>query len=447
MTIGEKTTERYPRSHDTAPPPRACLLVVYSPDEAAVGRTYVLEPGRDLLLGREVGSENVEFRDPRVSRVHARVFLDSCAGVWSIADANSTNGTFLDGQAVRAAAMKNNDVVRVGDTLIVVSFDEALHLSESLIAASSFPLSVLLTGEPGVGKEVAARWIHSQDKKSGSCSPPFIALNCGALSPELAMSELFGHRRGAFSGAHSDRAGAFALANGGTLFLDEIGELPLQVQPMLLRALENKCVRPLGADRETPISVRVISATNRDLEREIERGAFREDLYSRIAQLKHHILPLRERRRELIGLAIALAQECGRQLSLSATAAESMLLWPWPFNVRELKTLIALFVTASSLGQVLDEGFLHRVNAKFGERGKVERGRLEDEAAPEIGLSQSREGLIAAMSKAKGNVAAAARLLQTSRSQVYRLMLRYNLRAEGERSERALVENCSERDG
>lgn len=258
MTIGEKTTERYPRSHDTAPPPRACLLVVYSPDEAAVGRTYVLEPGRDLLLGREVGSENVEFRDPRVSRVHARVFLDSCAGVWSIADANSTNGTFLDGQAVRAAAMKNNDVVRVGDTLIVVSFDEALHLSESLIAASSFPLSVLLTGEPGVGKEVAARWIHSQDKKSGSCSPPFIALNCGALSPELAMSELFGHRRGAFSGAHSDRAGAFALANGGTLFLDEIGELPLQVQPMLLRALENKCVRPLGADRETPISVRRI---------------------------------------------------------------------------------------------------------------------------------------------------------------------------------------------
>jgi len=201
---------------------------------------------------------------------------------------------------------------------------------------------VLITGESGTGKELVARAIHEASRRRDG---RFVALNCGALPPELVESELFGHARGAFTGADRDREGLFETASGGTLFLDEIGDLALPAQAKLLRALEDRAVRRLGENRTRPVDVRLIAATNRPLERMVQDGTFREDLLYRLRVIQIDIPPLRERREDIVPLAIhfihELAARHGRKVEdLAPDARRALLAYDWPGNVRELRNAI-----------------------------------------------------------------------------------------------------------
>ncbi|WP_020560027.1 sigma-54-dependent transcriptional regulator [Thiofilum flexile] len=203
------------------------------------------------------------------------------------------------------------------------------------------PSTVLLEGESGTGKELAARAIHELSGRHGH----FVSLNCGATSPELLESELFGHVKGAFTGAYQAREGLFAYANGGTLFLDEIGDMPLAMQVHLLRVLEEQRIRPVGSNREVPIEVRIIAATNRELQQEVKQGRFRQDLFYRLNVLSIRLPPLRERGRDTELLAQHFMSHLARELGvmpLSLSSSEVLYLqnYAWPGNVRELKNVI-----------------------------------------------------------------------------------------------------------
>lgn len=201
--------------------------------------------------------------------------------------------------------------------------------------------SVLIEGESGTGKELVARGIHQASGRTG----PFVPVNCGAIAPELLESELFGHTSGAFTGAKKSREGLFRVANGGTLFLDEIGEMPLAMQASLLRVLEQRTIRPIGTEREISIDVRVVAATNRNLQEEVNLGNFRSDLYYRLNVLKIEVCPLRERKQDLFELVPFFSNMLTRELGMPAPKwahedMEAMSAYHWPGNIRELKNLI-----------------------------------------------------------------------------------------------------------
>jgi transcriptional regulator with PAS, ATPase and Fis domain len=203
--------------------------------------------------------------------------------------------------------------------------------------ASEFIAPVLITGESGVGKELVAKALHDISPRRRG---PFVPVNCGALSPELAESEIFGHVRGAYTGAHANTAGAMGAADGGTLFLDEIGELPLALQPKLLRALETLCVRPVGATQERPVDVRIIAATHRNLPNEVARGQFRQDLFYRLDVLRVAVPSLRERIEDIPLLCEDLMVQIGHTRHLDADAMDVLMNYAWPGNVRELRNVL-----------------------------------------------------------------------------------------------------------
>ena len=203
------------------------------------------------------------------------------------------------------------------------------------------PSTILIEGESGTGKELAAKGIHDLSGRSGS----FVPVNCGAMAPELLESELFGHVKGAFTSAHQSREGLFSYANGGTLFLDEIGEMPLSMQAHLLRVLEEKSIRPVGSNQEVPVDVRIIAATNRNLEQRVKDGHFREDLYFRLNVLSLNIPPLRDRLEDIPVLSLhfleTLASGLGiKPTPLSKQEVDRLSHYHWPGNVRELKNVI-----------------------------------------------------------------------------------------------------------
>ncbi|WP_261817294.1 sigma-54-dependent transcriptional regulator [Vibrio gallicus] len=201
--------------------------------------------------------------------------------------------------------------------------------------------SILIEGESGTGKELVARGVHQQSERSG----PFVPVNCGAIAPELLESELFGHASGAFTGAKKSREGLFRVANAGTLFLDEIGEMPLSMQSSLLRVLEQRTIRPVGTEKEIPIDVRVVAATNRDLEHEVKQGRFRADLFYRLNVLRIDVQPLRERKRDINELVPFFTQLLAKELSVDEPRwthqeVNHMHQYDWPGNIRELKNCI-----------------------------------------------------------------------------------------------------------
>ncbi len=204
------------------------------------------------------------------------------------------------------------------------------------------PTTVLISGESGTGKEVAARALHSLSPRAAR---PFVPVNCGAVAPEIIESELFGHTRGAFTSAASSREGLFFYAQGGTLFLDEVGELPPAMQTKLLRVIEDKKIRPVGAEREIPVDVRVVAATNRDLAAEVAAGRFRTDLYYRLNVMNLHMPPLRERPADIAPLAAHFVRQLSAQLGVAALPLHDAVLGPmsryaWPGNVRELRNVV-----------------------------------------------------------------------------------------------------------
>lgn len=282
-------------------------------------------------------------------------------------------------------------------------------------------VSVTLVGETGTGKDVLARTIHAQ---SARLNRPLVVFDCGAVAPNLAESELLGHERGAFTGAVATHTGAFERADGGTLFLDEIGELPLDLQTRLLRALENRCGRRVGGTEDRPFDVRVIAATNRELRAEVSAGRFRRDLYFRLGAAVIPVPPLRERLEDLPRLVQDLLDDLGRSdLSLSEDALTMLRFRSWPGNVRELKNTLAcvvafvdpeeLVVESRHLGSVFDSELSGNVDIERLPLGGQRLDRIE------------RAAILQTLSQAGGNKIQAAQVLGIAVSTLYEKLKKY----------------------
>ncbi|HFE45861.1 MAG TPA: FHA domain-containing protein [Nannocystis exedens] len=341
-------------------PGRVQIVVIDGPDMGSavtLGASPVVigcDPSCDLVL-----------RDPRVSRRHLEVQV-AALGRFLLVDLGSKNGTLFQGVTIERASVEAGATLRLGMTYLRIQpapcglalapserrrlgdlVGESLAMRELfavLERAAESDVTVLLEGETGTGKELSARAIHDHGRHRDG---PFVALDCGALPEGLVESELFGHVRGAFTGAMAARKGAFVRASGGTLFLDELDSLPLNLQPRLLRALESARVRPVGGDAEVEIDVRVIAASQADLSLAVARGEFRPDLYYRLSVLKIVLPPLRERREDLVLTTQHLLAKRGFSASDSGPAAsvkgpnlERLIAYDWPGNVRQLRNVL-----------------------------------------------------------------------------------------------------------
>jgi two-component system response regulator HydG len=284
--------------------------------------------------------------------------------------------------------------------------------------------SVLIHGETGTGKELVARAIHVASGRKG----PFVAINCAALPPALLESELFGHERGAFTDARAQRTGLFVEATHGTLFLDEIGEFPVEVQPKLLRALQERTVRPVGANTETPFDARLICATNRDLEAEVFEKRFREDLYYRINVVKIDLPPLRDRNTDVLALAQAFldrfSQRAGKgKLCLSAPTSQKLIAYPWPGNVRELENCMERAVALAQFDHVSVSDLPEKVQGYREDRFVV----TADEPTEILKIHEiERRYIVRAIAMVGGNKSRAADLLGLDRRTLYRKLQKYD---------------------
>jgi len=302
---------------------------------------------RDLTIGQS-SVNDVVVRDPHVSRVHCSIEVTSSRVL--LRDRGSTNGTWVNGARVNQAELRSGAVVLMGETRlrVVGDADESTlvgesapmrRLKEDIVTLAPTSLSVLVHGETGTGKELVAKALHELSGRRGA----FVPVNCGAIPRDLVESELFGHERGAFTGAVVRRAGLFQEAHGGTLFLDEVAELPVELQPRLLRVLETGLVRPVGASRDVTVEVRVVAATHVDLRTAVRLGRFREDLYYRLVGHQLETPPLRTRGADVALLARRFAAEAGLArggCELTERAIERLRKYDWPGNVRELRHVI-----------------------------------------------------------------------------------------------------------
>jgi hydrogenase-4 transcriptional activator len=308
---------------------------------------------------------------------------------------------------------------------VIIGHMRELMLFAKKIAKTS--INVLLTGESGTGKEILARAIH---KYSARADKPFMPFNCTAVPRDMLESQLFGHRRGAFTSADRDNPGLIRAAKGGTLFLDEIGELSLDLQPKLLRFLESGEISPLGEAGPLNVDVRVIAATNRDLEELVREGRFREDLFYRLNVIRLSILPLRERRDEVPALihhfVSRSAQDLGKgQLRVAEETMERFLLYPWPGNVRQMQNEIRRIVALADVDGVLTADMLSADIRKTGPRASATRKDglemnvpLTDKLSPTLAHVE-REMIRLALKKTHGRLDAAARSLGISRKGLY----------------------------
>jgi two-component system response regulator HydG len=304
-------------------------------------------------------------------------------------------------------------------------------LRELLAKVAASDASVLVSGETGTGKEVAARAVHAHSARREG---PFVVLDCSALPATLLESELFGHVRGAFTDARAERKGLFVQAAGGTLFLDEVGELPLDLQPKLLRALQERSVRPLGSDSEVAADVRVIAATNRDLEAAVDEGRFRRDLFYRLEVLHVALPPLRSRGRDVLLLAQHFVKRFATRsdkcvVGFSAPVAERLLAYTWPGNVRELMNCIERSVALTSYEQLVVDDLPERVR-EFREEHVLVTGSDPEELVP---LEEvERRYVLRVLDASGGNKTIAARVLGLDRKTLHRKLERW---AQGEESE------------
>jgi transcriptional regulator with PAS, ATPase and Fis domain len=387
-----------------------------------------------LVLGRGPESD-IQLGGSEASRKHAE--LVRIGPLYVIRDLGSRNGTFVEGKQVREAPLALHSVVRMGDFVGVVAASSPERAARRKLqehapslwggsalqvalaparATSTTSLPIVIEGETGTGKELVARAVHAWSGRSG----PFIALNCAALPETLAEGELFGYRRGAFTGAERASAGLFRAADGGTLLLDEIIDLPPSLQVKLLRVLEQREVVPLGESRPIPIDVRIVAAAQESLLRAVEQKRFRADLYARLDGLTVRLPPLRERIEDVPELLSLFMREerSGRCPALSINAIEQLCIYDWPFNVRELRLL----------GRRL--AALHGPDTTIHRHDLHERVRLPDAAlagghsvpaAPEP-AAQELDRFLAALREHKGNVTKSAQAAGISRMRAYRLM-------------------------
>jgi DNA-binding NtrC family response regulator len=390
-------------------------------------------------------SSDVVLVDRAVSRLHAELEPRD-DGLW-IRDLGSRNGTFLEGIRVVAARVPHGGRVQLGRTEITVRYAteptpvelwptnafgglvgqsvamRALFARLSRVAQSQ--ATVLIEGETGTGKELAAKAIHDASPRAEG---PFVVIDCGALPENLLEAELFGHAKGAFTGALGSRLGAIEEADGGTVFLDEIGELPLNMQPKLLRVLESRMVRRLGETQHRTVDVRFISATHRDLRSMANNHAFREDLYFRLAVLPVTVPPLRERLGDLPLLIEHLLPEAARG-TVSADLLRELAGRPWLGNVRELRNFLE---RAATLGapEALELAGRHAAPSDEAWCPKLPRQMLElplRELRERVVERMEREYLAQLLERCDRNVAKGAELAGLNRTYLYRLMAKHRL--------------------
>jgi transcriptional regulator with PAS, ATPase and Fis domain len=417
--------------------------------------TILKGPGMDAYEGLEIrvssptftigsgGSSDLVLGDPTISREHLQLSL--VANGVRLRD-RSKNGTRIGGIRINDVIVHADTVLTLGATSIAlrlepetlalplseqVTFGEAFgsapimrHLFALLEEAAWTDMPVLLEGESGVGKDVLARGIHASSQRARG---PFVVVDCGTIAPNLIESELFGHVRGAFTGATEDRRGLFEEARGGTLFLDEVGELPLEMQPKLLRALEAKEIRPVGARKTQRTDVRIVSATNRRLAEMSRRGEFREDLYYRLAVARVVVPSLKDRLEDVLPLATHFLRKArgDRNVEIPPDLAAMLAEYSWPGNVRELRNVIerhaVLGDTAVTLlldGQVAPNTGEDLSALPYHEARRIVLERFEGEYVPRV------------LERARGVVARAAEHAQLARPSFYRLLERLRI-AEG----------------
>ncbi len=308
----------------------------------------------------------------------------------------------------------------------IVGDSHPMHKVRDLIArVAATDASVLITGESGTGKELVAREIHDQSERSDG---PFVAINCAAVPASLLESELFGHVRGAFTDARGARSGLFVEANGGTLFLDEVGEMPLEMQPKLLRALQERHVRPVGGAREVGFDARIVASTNRDLLSEAADGTFRQDLFYRLNVVRIDVPPLRERGRDILLLAQHFvrqhAEATGKQVEgIAPPAASRLLTYSWPGNVRELENCIERAVTLTLFDHLVVDDLPETVLSEASP-GPVRTPDHVDELVPLAELE--RKYIQRVLKLVKGNKSRAAEILGLDRRTLYRKLKRFD---------------------
>jgi DNA-binding NtrC family response regulator len=387
---------------------------------------------RSLSIGQD-DTNDVVIDDACVSRRHCRI--EVMGERVMVRDLQSTNGTFLNGVRIATAELRRGARLSVGGVRIAVGVAEAespllgdsrvmRQLRDDIVRFAPTDMSVLINGETGTGKELVARALHELSGRRGH----FVPLNCGSIPEGLAESELFGHERGAFTGAAGRRQGVFEAADGGTLFLDEVGELPIELQPRLLRVLECGVVRPVGASREMSVDVRVVAATHVDLQAAVEYGKFRRDLYFRLAGAVLATPPVRARAEDVAVIAERYLRELSSQLGpsrLSEAALEALREHRWPGNVRELKNVLK---RAALLGGSVIEPEHLALEGGVARPDLFEVVRVDGRSYLEI----EREVLARTLKKYAGNQAQAAMALQIPKSTMCDKVRRYAIDLEEE---------------
>jgi len=440
----------------------AGLVLLYSAEFEKLQPAYLLTT-REAFIGREPVCA-ICVPERAVSRKHAVVVYEQDR--WLLRDLGGANGSMVDGRFVQEIELEDQQEVRVGDAVfkfvgagaelfapyridgvLVGAARRSSSLTElaggfqidrigaQLERIAPVELSVVIQGESGTGKEVVAREIHRLSKRRG----PMQAVNCAAIPANLIESELFGYKRGAFSGADRDKLGLVASADKGTLLLDEIGDMPLEAQAKLLRVLQSKEVYPLGATSGQKIDVRVVCATNRDLGRLVKESRFRGDLLSRLNEFQIALPPLRERKEDIYLLSRALLERHGfGHMKISFPFMIALIHYDWPYNVRELEACLkraAALTEADTLDPKHLPETLRDVMKAYGtHQGELPPAPAGDSAPPPEprarGQAPSEQELRAMLEQHRGNVAAVGRELGKERMQIHRWMRRYGIVVE-----------------
>jgi transcriptional regulator with GAF, ATPase, and Fis domain len=426
------------------------LVTLFASDPSALPSAVVLESS-PLVIGREPPKGGLAIALGSVSRNHAR--LARRGEELFVDDLDSRNGTFVNGRRARHAVVVHGDELRIGEVMFRIDEEQPERFLDFPLAGIELPkgvdgllggvmmeavrkdilrtakteLSILVLGESGTGKELVARALHDLSGRSGTLA----AVNCAAIPAALLEAELFGAKRGAFTGADRDRLGLVRSADGGTLFLDEIGDMPLEAQAKLLRMLQTREVTPLGSHIAEPVDVRVVCATHRPLVRLVREGRFRADLFARISGHTIQLTPLRERKEDIHQLVQRfLGRENAKHLRMTSAFMVGLIGYDWPLNVRELETAIKRAVVLAENG-LIDEAqlpplaleVLREASAVMPE---TERRKSRTQRTPNVrSNAPPEEELRAVLEKHGGNVAAVARELGKDRVQIHRWLKIY----------------------
>ncbi len=433
----DDTTADLEGVESSRPPPQPGLAVVFSAGKPCLR----VQPAgtAPLRVGRAVDA-HVLLEDATASRLHAEVTVTP-GGLWVVRD-HGRHGTYVDGRKVDGAVSSSRArTLRIGENVLVFVSDVRPYLGadvqvdgdivvgptmqrvhSDLVRAATEGVDVLVSGESGVGKEYAARRYH--EARAGSAGP-LVAVNCATISSALFEAELFGHARGAFSGADRDRVGLFEAAHGGTLFLDEIGEIPLDLQAKLLRVLQERSFRRVGESRERPVDVRIVGATNRAVPPGQVPPWLRPDLFYRLARGIVRLPPLRERWEEISWMVQRELARTGQ--AAGATLIEACLLQDWPGNARELLAGVRHAAVGARDYELLRHKSAGPVGAQWLPYRLPEVSQEAETEPPGTGARLTKEQVVAALAKHDNNVSAAAEDLGVHRNTLHRHMKKHGL--------------------